>query len=367
MWFFLRSLSSSFNSFSFIDCRLDHCEIIISHYLFSLKITMRWSWDDRRRERENCWEEKHRLNCAVSCVCFWIEKRMKIAKILRAVIEFRFKKRKLDVVFNDSKFDLFVLMNVICFADLLQSEMMLFSSKEMKEDFENVKHEFSNWFVDDVEIDEANWLEMSVANFDDDDFSSWRINRIEMIQKIVSLNWLKNCVEIDEKIRKWVAMNQCDNDEKKKRKEEDYKSVFEIFLSTTIIAIIIIIIIIINIIVIIIIEKNEYENCVNHLEDFDTLFICFVEFFASVSSLKKEDWEEVSKFECEENLKKEFVCVVCFFAEFSVLENVHFDCEFCDSILIFSLLSVFEFVASSIFSSTLENFASENQSFASFS
>jgi hypothetical protein len=97
------------------------------------------------------------------------------------------------------------------------------------------------------------------------------------------------------------------------------------------------------------------------------LFICFVEFFASVSSLKKEDWEEVSKFECEENLKKEFVCVVCFFAEFSVLENVHFDCEFCDSILIFSLLSVFEFVASSIFSSTLENFASENQSFASFS
>ncbi len=61
------------------------------------------------------------------------------------------------------------------------------------------------------------------------------------------------------------------------------------------------------------------------------------------------------------------MCVVCFFAEFSVFENVHFDCEFCDSILIFSLLSVSEFVASSIFSSTLENFASENQSFASFS
>ncbi len=69
---------------------------------------------------------------------------MKIEKILRAVIEFRFKKRELDVVFNDSKFDLFVLMNVICFADLSQNEMMLFSSKEMKEDFEIVKYEFSN-------------------------------------------------------------------------------------------------------------------------------------------------------------------------------------------------------------------------------
>jgi hypothetical protein len=97
------------------------------------------------------------------------------------------------------------------------------------------------------------------------------------------------------------------------------------------------------------------------------LFICFVEFFASVSSLKKEDWEKVSKFECEKDLRKKFVCVVCFFAEFSVFENVHFDCEFCDSILIFSLLFVFESVASSIFSSTLENFANENQSSASFS
>ncbi len=72
------------------------------------------------------------------------------------MIEFRSKKRRLDVVFSDSKFDLFVLMNVICFADLFQSEMMLSSSKKMKEDFEIVKYEFSNWFVDDVEIDEAN-------------------------------------------------------------------------------------------------------------------------------------------------------------------------------------------------------------------
>jgi hypothetical protein len=96
------------------------------------------------------------------------------------------------------------------------------------------------------------------------------------------------------------------------------------------------------------------------------LFICFVEFFASVSSLEKEDWEKVSEFECEEDLKKEFVCVVCLFAEFLVFENVHFDCEFCDSILIFFLLFVFESVAFSIFSSTLENLASENQSSASF-
>ncbi len=60
------------------------------------------------------------------------------------------------------------------------------------------------------------------------------------------------------------------------------------------------------------------------------------------------------------------MCVVCLFAEFFVLENVHFDCEFCDSILILSLLFVSEFVASSIFFSTLENFANENQSFVSF-
>jgi hypothetical protein len=97
------------------------------------------------------------------------------------------------------------------------------------------------------------------------------------------------------------------------------------------------------------------------------LFICSVEFFASVSSLEKEDWEKVSEFECEEDLKEEFVCVVCLFAEFFVFENVHFDCEFCDSILILSLLFVSESVASSIFSSTLKNLANENQSSASFS
>ncbi len=240
---------------------------------------MRWSWDDRRRERESRWEEKHRLSCVVSCVCLWIEKRVRIAKILRVVIEFRSKKRELDVVFSDSKFDLFVLINVICFADLVQSEMMLISSKEMKEDLKIVKYEFSNWFVDDVEIDEANWLEMNVANFDDDDLSNWRVNRIEMIQKIVFLNWLKNCVEIDEEIRKWIAMNQCDDDEKERRKKEDYKSAFEILLSTAIIAVIII-----NIMIIIIIEKD-----VDCCEDFDILFICFVEFFASVSFLKEKD------------------------------------------------------------------------------
>jgi hypothetical protein len=65
-------------------------------------------------------------------------------------------------------------------------------------------------------------------------------------------------------------------------------------------------------------------------------------------------------------LKKEFVCIACFFAEFFVLENVHFDCEFCDSILIFSRLSAFEFVTSFVVSSTLKNLANENQSFVSF-
>jgi hypothetical protein len=71
---------------------------------------------------------------------------------------------------------------------------------------------------------------------------------------------------------------------KKRRKKKDYKNVFEISLSTSIIAIIIIIVFIIIIIIIIIIEKN-----VDFCEEFDILFICFVEFFAFVSFLKEED------------------------------------------------------------------------------
>jgi hypothetical protein len=66
-------------------------------------------------------------------------------------------------------------------------------------------------------------------------------------------------------------------------------------------------------------------------------------------------------------LNEKFLCVVCFFAEFFVLENVHSNCEFCDSTLILSRLSVFEFVVSLVVSSTLENLSSENQSFVSFS
>jgi hypothetical protein len=114
---------------------------------------------------------------------------------------FELRKESLTLFSNDLKFDLFVLASMICFIDLFQSEMILFSSKMMKKDFDCENYEFSNWFDDDVEINEANWFEMSVANFDDDDLSNWRINRVEMIQKIVLLNWLKNCVEIDEKIK----------------------------------------------------------------------------------------------------------------------------------------------------------------------
>jgi ABC-type phosphate transport system permease subunit len=71
-------------------------------------------------------------------------------------------------------------------------------------------------------------------------------------------------------------MNQCYDDKKESEKEKNYKSVSKIFLSTIIIAIIIIIIIII--------EEN-----VDFCEDFDILFICFVEFFSSVSFLEEED------------------------------------------------------------------------------
>jgi hypothetical protein len=104
------------------------------------------------------------------------------------MIEFRSKKREFDVVFNDSKFDQFVLMFMICFVNFSQNEMMLFSSKKMKNDYEMMKFEFSNWFNDDVEIDKANWLRNSVANFDDDDFSNWQNICVETIQKIVLSN-----------------------------------------------------------------------------------------------------------------------------------------------------------------------------------
>ncbi len=115
---------------------------------------------------------------------------------------FELRKENLTLFSNDSKFDVFILAFIICFVDLFQSEMILFSSKMMKKDFEYENHEVSNWFDDDVEIDEANWLEMSVANFDDDDLSNWQNIRVDTIQKIVFLNWLRNCVEIDEKIKK---------------------------------------------------------------------------------------------------------------------------------------------------------------------
>ncbi len=117
----------------------------------------------------------------------------------------------------------------------------------------------------------------------------------------------------------------------------------------------IIIINIIIVIIIIIIKKN-----IDFCEDFDILFICFVEFFAFISFLEKEDWKEISKSKFEENLKKKFVCAVCFFAEFALSKNIHFDCEFCDSILIFSWFSTFEFVAFFVVFSTLKNFANEN-------
>jgi hypothetical protein len=334
-----------------------------NHYLTLLlfiddhdAMIVRWSTKRKRKLLKRKEEASIKL-CCVVCVSL-NRKKVRVAKILRAVIEFRFKKRELDVVLSDSKFDQFVLMSVICFVDLFQSEMMLSSSKKMKDDYEMMKFELSNWFDDDVEIDKANWLKDNVANFDDDDFSNWQNIRVETIQKIVFSNWLKNCVEIDEKIKEWIDVNQCDDDEKKSEKKENYKSAFEIFLSTTIIEVIIVIIIII----IIIIEKNEYEEYVDHFENFDCLFVCSVEFLDFLSSLKEEKWNEKLMFVCEESLKEKFVCVVCFFAEFVVLENVHSNCEFCDSTLIFSRLFVSEFVASFVVLSTLKNFANKTQS-----
>jgi hypothetical protein len=52
------------------------------------------------------------------------------------------------------------------------------------------------------------------------------------------------------------------------------------------------------------------------------LFICFVEFFVSVSSLKKEDWEKVSEFECEKDFEWRIrVCRLSFRWVFCVRER----------------------------------------------
>ncbi len=171
-----------FSTFSFVLVQLSFIyrlsfRSLRNHYLTLLLFiddhdAMIVKWSSKRKKKLLKKREKTSIKlCCVVCVSL-NRKKVRVAKILRAVIEFRSKKRKLDVVFNDSKFDQFVLMFVICFVDFFQSDMMLSSSKKMKNDYEMMKFEFSNWFDDDVEIDKANWLKDSVANFDDDDFSN---------------------------------------------------------------------------------------------------------------------------------------------------------------------------------------------------
>jgi hypothetical protein len=96
-----------FSTFSFVFVQLffiyrSSFRSLRNHYLtlfFSLTITMRWSWNDRRREK-NCWRKRHRLSCVVLRARLWIEKEWEVAKILKAKIKFRTKKRKFDVVFK---------------------------------------------------------------------------------------------------------------------------------------------------------------------------------------------------------------------------------------------------------------------------
>jgi hypothetical protein len=54
--------------------------------------------------------------CCVACASL-NRKKVRIAKILKAEIEFRVKKKNLTLFSNDSKFDLFVLTFMICFVD----------------------------------------------------------------------------------------------------------------------------------------------------------------------------------------------------------------------------------------------------------
>ncbi len=58
---------------------------------------VRWS---STRKRKLLKREASTKLCCVVCVCLWIEKRVRVAKILRAEIRFRAKKRELDVVFK---------------------------------------------------------------------------------------------------------------------------------------------------------------------------------------------------------------------------------------------------------------------------
>ncbi len=58
---------------------------------------------------------------------------------------------------------------------------------------------------------------------------------------------------------------------------------------------------------------------------------------------KREKLKDFSKFHFEKNLREEFVCVACFFVEFFVSKDEHSECEYCDSIFVFSVLSVESF------------------------
>jgi hypothetical protein len=105
-----------------------HLSIVASIIAKSLSHIIFFHWwsrcDDREiivKKKKKAVEKKKKASiklCYVVCV-FLNRKKVRVAKTLKAVIEFRFKKRELDVVFNDSKFDQFVLMFMICFIDFL--------------------------------------------------------------------------------------------------------------------------------------------------------------------------------------------------------------------------------------------------------
>jgi hypothetical protein len=78
-WFFLRSLSFLFSCFSFIDCRLDYCEIIISYYFFFIDdhdaMIVKWSSTKKRKLLKRRKEASTKL-CCVECVSL-IRKRVR--------------------------------------------------------------------------------------------------------------------------------------------------------------------------------------------------------------------------------------------------------------------------------------------------
>jgi hypothetical protein len=162
--------------------------------------------------------------------------------------------------------------------------MVLPPSKEMEDDYEVMEFEPSDWPDDGAEVGKADWLGDSAADSGDDDPSDWQDIRAEAVQEVVPSDWLRNCAGADEEIREWVDVDQCGGGEGESEKGEGYKSAPEAPLSTTTIEATIA-----TTTTTITTEEDGCADYADHLENFDCLSVCSVEFFGSLSSLGEEE------------------------------------------------------------------------------